>query len=166
MTPRLPIPMGGLYSGPDGSESAIDQIKAQDKAHTDMGHALGNFLVAAFPQAAACARSLEEAYIALMTVGSDKQLERLEAQVESGKAYRARERPNMLVQLVQAREQVEDQIAKATDGIRAMKDSMPEGYSTILEATMIHPLKERLASLNEQITMVQAAMEKHEEASI
>jgi hypothetical protein len=151
------VPTATIYGGPR-SDDFIKQIKAQDAVQIQMGRALGNFLAAAFPHAAACARTLEEAYIALMTVGSARQIEILEAQHAAMESYRPS--PASLTRLVEQRDQLQGQLDKAHAAVEIMAESMPDGYSTLVESTMIQPIKDRLDSINEQISMVQAELER------
>jgi hypothetical protein len=157
------IPTATIYGGPR-SDDFIKQLKAQNEAHIKMGNALYQFLSRAFPNAIEEARQVGQAYVDLMTVGSARQIEIMEAQNAAMESYRPN--PVNLTKLVEQRDQLQDQLDQAHRAIEAMADSMPKGYADLVESTMLQSVKDQLKSVNEQISFVQAEMERSQTGDI
>lgn len=163
MTPGMPVPIPAevaIYQGgADQTREYIEQIKAQDALHKKMASALVNFLRAAFPTAKPEAYELGIAYVDLMTVGSTRQLEMLEQRMKAQASTPQWSSSETLTRLVEQRDQVQDQLNQIRRALEALAESMPEGYADLMESISMAPMKSQLAGIEEQITMVQKAME-------
>lgn len=144
----IPIPMPTIGNQND----AIEQIQAQDDGWVRLGTALSTFLHEAFPhtKTSTCVE-LGDAITALMCMGSDKQIARLQQYSQPPKPT-----PEMLMYLVERRDQLARQLEIAEKG----NDEMVPGYSSIVEGAMIMPVREQLRGIEEQISKVQREIER------
>ena len=149
----IPIPMPAIGNQND----AIEQIQAQDDGWVRLGTALSTFLHEAFPhtKTSTCVE-LGDAITALMCTGSDKQIARLQQYSQPPKPTLA---PEMLMYLVERRDQLARQLEIAEKGMDAVDEMVP-GYSSIVEGAMIMPVREQLRGIEEQISKVQREIER------
>ena len=147
----IPIPMHAI----ENQNDAIEQIQAQDDGWVRLGTALSTFLHEAFPhtKTSTCVE-LGDAITALMCTGSDKQIARLQQYSQPPKPT-----PEMLMYLVEQRDQLARQLEIAEKGMDAV-DKMVPGYSSIVEGAMIMPVREQLRGIEEQISKVQREIER------
>ena len=171
MTP--PIPMRMIY--PRDNKELIEQIRAQDARLKDFAGAVGDvaydvLMASAGTPNVTVAERLRDSIIELMCCGTEKQIAMLETQHNSPHGFLLpKTTVEMLAYLCKERDQLQGQIDQVDNAKAAFEHSLGEkgrGFmapmSEMMEATIGTNLRQRLADLEERISMMQREMESSE----
>jgi hypothetical protein len=152
-------PAAMVYSGPSGTESLIEQYKAQSRMWHALGDKLGAFLGKAFPKADAEAGELADALVELMDCGTQEQIERMEASLKMPPPhYGPPATPESLMRLIEER----DRAQGAIEQLETLDTVAPEMKAIMNAAVDALGLYKRLNYVNDEISRVQAQLEAQE----
>lgn len=129
------------------------QLRDQHDLFVAVGQRLGQFLKEAYPhvQSRTCL-ALADSLVAFITCGTDRQIKSLTSPARHGTVT-----PDMLVYLTKQRDQLVEQLEQIDKAI----ETIPvEGMGAIFDASVGAPLRQRLEDIEEQMSAIQAELEK------
>lgn len=167
-------PMVSLYSG--DTQSFADQLRKQDAAWKAFAQSIRDVLTVCFPEVLRrdgflhdnipvnkVFDHLRDRLVDLMCCGTEEQLKRLETPPTFSMYGNTAE---VLIRLTQQRDNMQSQIDQMEAALeRADKAMGKDGIGSLLDASMIMPMRLQLDSINEQISNVQAELEKQQDKS-
>lgn len=151
MLPVLPV----VHVPASHMQDYIGALRRHDAAVRRLAEAAVQFLQAAFPQGSHRAADLGAAFVELACGETENQIARV-ATDHARVSHMNAPTPETLVYLTKERDQIEAQLALLAE---ATKKFPVEGMVDLYEATVAVPLRDRLASVNEQLSAAQRELE-------
>ena len=158
-TPALPSAVG------DGKESSHVRALRQQKLKAEaFGLAAERFLALVYPNYRHEAKSLVASYIAFATAGLDEYMEAALSYEQKYPIPSLKSDEELLIQLIEARDALADQVAEVEKGLAAMEEMVGPEMSRIVKVTAKQMYNDRLSQCETDISALQQRIEQRAHA--